>query len=152
MRFLHEPYDFSHNERWLLSILVVGFVYVAIVAYVPPSAGQMPVLCPVRCMGGTCPGCGLTRACASLLCLEWASAVQYNPLIIFIAPFGAYRILVIAVGIMTGRVIVSNWPYCFVMTYQYCIVLACFALTAIRVVAWLWPACNPGGYGLPLIE
>lgn len=43
--------------------------------------------CPIKLMiGFPCPGCGMTRACLSILRLDFVSAFRYNPFV-FVLPF-----------------------------------------------------------------
>lgn len=43
--------------------------------------------CPIKLIiGFPCPGCGMTRACISILKLDFISAFNYNPLV-FVFPF-----------------------------------------------------------------
>lgn len=40
--------------------------------------------------GLPCPGCGITRACISLLTFQWGDAWNYNCVIFLIVPFALY--------------------------------------------------------------
>lgn len=43
-------------------------------------------MCPFALLTGTaCPGCGLTRAAASLVRGEWAAAFTFHPLVVIVA-------------------------------------------------------------------
>lgn len=44
--------------------------------------------CPIRFLTGiSCLGCGMTRACAALLQLDFAAAIQYHPLVFLLPVF-----------------------------------------------------------------
>ncbi len=149
MRLLRDEYTFSSNERWTLGAVLGGVLYVALVACAPRWAGQIPPFCFARWFGGYCPGCGLTRACACLLRLDVASALQYNLLAVLVAPFVAYRVLELMVGMASGRVLIAGWPRWFVAAYQWAFLGAWFVLGVIRAATWLFPQFNPGHIGLP---
>jgi len=150
VRVLTDQYKFNSNERLTAGVFAAVMLYVFIVAYVPDLAGHMPPLCPAAWFGGYCPGCGLTRACGCLLRLSLLSAVRFNPLVLFVAPYVGYRSLEVVVGIATGRVLVSHWPHWFVMTYQFAFLGVWFVMALIRAATWICPECNSGGFGLPL--
>ena len=43
--------------------------------------------CPIRRFWGiSCPGCGMTRACAALLRLDFQTAAAYHPLVFVLIP------------------------------------------------------------------
>lgn len=57
---------------------------VAGLAALPVGAG--PTLCPFALLTGVaCPGCGMTRAAASLVRGEWALAWSFHPLVLVVA-------------------------------------------------------------------
>jgi hypothetical protein len=135
MRFLVPGYQFGSNERWTLGTLAVVALYIATRAVFP----TVPPL--IRCpwhqfLGLDCPGCGITRATMSLLHLHPLSAIEYNPLIVFVAPFVAYRITALLVGALTGRFLVANWPLWFVQMYQWGFIIGMGILGAWRVSVW----------------
>lgn len=69
-------------RRWLLPGLIAatGLVQAWVAAY-PAWLEHGPVLCAFRLVTGIpCPGCGMTRAWASLALGDWASAWTYHPL------------------------------------------------------------------------
>lgn len=51
---------------------------IAAAAAVVALAGGCPIL---RVFGVPCPGCGMTRACAALLRLDFRAAAAYHPLV-----------------------------------------------------------------------
>ena len=56
-------------------LLAALAAWIIISAYVP----ELPGLCPVqRFLHLRCPGCGMSRALAALLRLDFAGALQYN--------------------------------------------------------------------------
>lgn len=62
-----------------------------------------PTLCPVRiCTGEACPGCGMTRAIASLIQGDLGEAMRLHPLAIVVA-LQAVVLLAIFVARATAR-------------------------------------------------
>lgn len=73
----------KEKRKELLSILV-SILSVALLYLFFHITG---IGCPIRFLTGiSCPGCGMTRAVFSLLCLDPASAFHYHPLVFFL-PF-----------------------------------------------------------------
>lgn len=73
------------KRLWLALPILVG---VAAVAFMYWAIG-----CPIRYFTGVCcPGCGMTRAVWSALCLDFPSALHYHPLV-FLLPFAALFLL-----------------------------------------------------------
>ena len=47
----------------------------------------LKIPCPIKFLTGiSCPGCGMSRACLSALCLDFEQAFSYHPLWIFLLP------------------------------------------------------------------
>lgn len=144
----------ERRRRGRLALAALGAccAYVCVVAYVPQFTTYSPFVCPTRrCLGLQCPSCGMTRALASLLHFDVASAVAYNPLVLFAAPLG------LALGVdallqslgwegltgwMTG---LHRWGWRF-------LVAAFVVVGLVRVATWLAPSWNPGGWLIPPAE
>lgn len=46
------------------------------------------ITCPIKYIAGvSCPGCGMSRACAAALRLDFSAAFSYHPLWILLLPF-----------------------------------------------------------------
>lgn len=74
----------SRGAGWLAWGVPAGFVAAAGVAAAGTPSG--PVLCPWRSITGTpCPGCGTTRAAASLLRGDLAVSWDHHPLVLLLA-------------------------------------------------------------------
>lgn len=72
------------DSRRMLPWLALPAAATAGLAVVPITSG--PTLCPFALITGTaCPGCGLTRAAASLARGDLASALTLHPLILLVA-------------------------------------------------------------------
>lgn len=68
----------------MLPWVTLPAVGLAGLAIVPITSG--PTLCPFALITGTaCPGCGLTRAAASLARGDLVSALTFHPLILLVA-------------------------------------------------------------------
>lgn len=68
------------RKRLLLAVLSIGVVYAAMFA--------LGCTCPIKFIFGvSCPGCGMTRACISALCLKWNDAFYYHPLWVLLVPY-----------------------------------------------------------------
>ncbi len=72
-KFLFLCYNISMNRRNMKKILLWAGIFILIMA------------CMYKCpydyiLGISCPGCGMTRAFLSLLCLDFSSAFYYHPL------------------------------------------------------------------------
>jgi hypothetical protein len=62
-------------------IMVAPFLGVIFLALVTPSEDG-PTICPFAlCTGTACPGCGMTRAAASLIRGDVSAAMSYHPLV-----------------------------------------------------------------------
>ena len=52
------------------------------------------ITCPIKYLtGGSCPGCGMSRACMSALLLRFDAAFSYHPLWILLLPTAALLLL-----------------------------------------------------------
>jgi len=61
--------------------------------------------CPIRFLTGvSCPGCGMTRAALSLLCLRFSDALYYHPLV-FLMP------VVLAVFLLKRRIPLKTYRF-----------------------------------------
>ena len=152
MRFFKEDYQATLNERLTLLILGGGFLIVLASAIADPGDQRFQDLCPVhRLLGLHCPGCGMTRASRSILLLSFERAFFYNPLIIIVAPYIAYRVITIILGMITKKKPVSDFPVRLSRAIQVLFVLGYVTLFIVRTASWLWPAINPDGFLLPVI-
>lgn len=140
-------------DRWTLAILAGCCGYVLLVAFVPGFVHRSPLVClSNQAVGLHCPTCGLTRAFACLARLDPVSAVRFNPLVVFAAPF-ALGFAVDRVLEATGRRgIVARIPPAVgrgILVLFFACLLVVFV---IRTASWLAPEWNPGGWLLPPAE
>ena len=90
-----ESYTPSKNDKVLFFILCCGLGAFALFAVLPANYVLPGDLCPAhRWFGLNCPGCGLTRSVQALSHGDIGKALLYNPLIIFVAPYLAYLVLI----------------------------------------------------------
>lgn len=142
------------SESWRLPLLAAGTAYVFAVAFVPGFSDWSPLRCtPHDLLGVHCPTCGLTRSLACLLRLDLVSALQFNPLVVFVAPVAAALFLD---GIMEAagcrRPLLTS-PAGALRRWCWRLFLMAFAaLTLVRLVSWLLPAWNPDCLFLPPAE
>jgi len=88
------------------ALLGLGFLFLVN----PATAGWIPP-CPLHALTGfNCPGCGSLRAIHSVLHLQWAQALAYNPLTCLCLPFVGGWWLWHAGRAATGR----SWPIPFI--------------------------------------
>lgn len=78
----------------IVSVLTLGIAYYIIIKIVGKGLS-----CPIKAITGKyCPGCGVTRMCMALLSGDFASAVQYNLLLMSLIPvfavFGTRRAVI----------------------------------------------------------
>lgn len=65
-------------------IIAAPFIGVLLLAIVTPSEDG-PTICPFAlCTGTACPGCGMTRAAASLVKGDFSGALTYHPLVLLV--------------------------------------------------------------------
>ncbi len=142
------------NDRWRLPLLVAGAAYVFGVAFVPGFSDWSPLQCtPHRFFGVHCPTCGLTRSLACLLRLDMVSAIQFNPLVVFVAPVAATLILEGVMAAAGCRRPLLPSPAGSLRRWCWQLFLIGFAaLALVRLVSWLLPAWNPDGLFLPPAE
>ncbi|MFW5925491.1 MAG: DUF2752 domain-containing protein [Myxococcota bacterium] len=78
-------------HRWLPWVLGGGAVAVVFALGTP--------ICPTRrVLGLPCPGCGMTRATAELLTLDFASAGSHHPLVFLVVPLVGWTIVASVTG------------------------------------------------------
>ncbi|MFH1845650.1 MAG: DUF2752 domain-containing protein [bacterium] len=139
MLFLRRGYRRNGNDDLVLFLLLA----VGVLLFLSPWLAHwidLPSLCLFKqTVGLSCPGCGLSRAGAHLATWDPPGAFRLNPLILFIAPYCAYRLVAILVGIVTSRILVQDWPLPFLRLYQWSFIAVWFVLAAVRVTAWLFP-------------
>lgn len=77
---LDEAHMLSRIRSWLCARRrILLFLCGVFGAYLLMFA--LGITCPIKFLTGvSCPGCGLTRACVSALCLRFADAFAYHPL------------------------------------------------------------------------
>lgn len=69
------------KKIFIISLPAIGFVFANI------SAESHKSFCLIKFLfGHSCWGCGLTRAFAALSGLNFKEAIEFNPLIIVVAP------------------------------------------------------------------
>jgi hypothetical protein len=142
MRVFGPGYAFSSNEKWTLGMVVAIVLFVLARAFFP--ALPLPLRCPSHeFLGLDCPGCGITRATVSLLKLQFGTAVRYNPLILFVAPYVIYRLASLLVGIAFGRILVTAWPRWFLQVYQWGFLVCMGVLGAWRLKVWVLHLLHP---------
>lgn len=137
------------RNRWNLLIVVGCTCYVLAIAYVPRFADLSPVGCQWhRFLGLHCPTCGLTRAMASLARFDLASAIRYNPLVVFVAPWAIlFTLNVVAEAAGVSR---RFSPPRHMQGYGWWILFSGLAiLFAVRTATWIEPALNPDGWLAP---
>ena len=139
----------SWPELSVLGILLLGLSVVTIFAVRPDVIGRTPPLCSFRWLGGHCPGCGMTRACALLLRLDLPGAMRHYPLVVFGAPFLALQLADLLLTILAGRKLVERWPNWFSAGFQALFVAGFSGLAALRIVAWFWPSSGLGMFCPP---
>lgn len=65
-------------------IIAAPFIGVLLLAIVTPSEDGL-TFCPFAlCTGTACPGCGMTRAAASLVKGDFSGALTYHPLVLLV--------------------------------------------------------------------
>jgi hypothetical protein len=74
-----------------------------------PSGAQEAAICMFRHMGGTCPGCGMTRAIALLARGELAAAFAMHPLAPLLAAEAVLLWAVSGLQIARGRWTRPSW-------------------------------------------
>jgi hypothetical protein len=68
-------------------------VAIALLYFVDPATTRMFPTCPFHELTGLhCPGCGATRAMHQLLHGHFATAFDYNPLVVTLLPFAAWAV------------------------------------------------------------
>lgn len=89
---LHPSLSFD-SDRLLDRVMCVAVACIALIGFCYPQA--LLQLCP-PCLWKTlfhidwCWGCGITRAMLSVLAGDWRGAIQFNPLIVLVAPLSAW--------------------------------------------------------------
>lgn len=142
---------------WRLAALALAAGYVLAVAFVPEFCSWSPLSCTTRrTLGLHCPTCGLTRSFACLVRLDPLSAVAFNPLVIFAAPFAAVLAIDGALAVAGRRraavrlpPVARRWGSAVFLTLLVAVFVALFI---VRTASWLMPAWNPDGWLLPPAE
>ena len=100
--------------------LITAFAFLLYVAF----AYLFKIPCPIKYLSGvSCLGCGMTRACASLLRLDFATAFYYHPMV-FVFP--VFLLLMIVYSVKKKKrafyITLSLCTVAFALTYLYRIV------------------------------
>lgn len=67
---------------------------VAAVLLLRPAGSGFGLPCPIHSLTGLyCPGCGASRALASLLRLDFYAAFRWNPLLVPVLPFALFYLM-----------------------------------------------------------
>lgn len=80
--------------------------------------------CPTRrFLGVSCPGCGMTRACLSLLQLDFQAAFAYHPLVFMLVPALLYfvfrEVLPVTLSRKAETVLLGAFLLALVLVYGY---------------------------------
>jgi hypothetical protein len=139
----------SQDDSWTLVCMTAAAVVLAVLAFYPGFFERLPPLCLMRRLGGYCPGCGLTRACVSLVKLDFPAAVRFNVLVFFVVPVATLRLIDVVGRLVSGREDAIAWPRWLGPPAQWGFLVVCGALTIVRFLSWLMPEWNPSGFALP---
>lgn len=83
MNILNKIYQSIRKNKSIFAV-VLGIGAYCVISYL------FNIPCPIKTITGiSCPGCGMSRACISLLKLDIQSAAHYHPLVFGILPIGA---------------------------------------------------------------
>lgn len=87
--------DQAGHRFELFGLIAAPLVAIAALLSVPVASG--PTICPFALATGmACPGCGLTRACASLIRGDVSGALTFHPLVLVVGAwamgFGVNRL------------------------------------------------------------
>jgi|APCry1669189000_1035189.scaffolds.fasta_scaffold18199_2 hypothetical protein len=138
------------RSRGTLALLWSGICYVMAVAYLPELMARSPIFCVTnRCLGLHCPACGLTRAIASLLRLDPQAAVQFNPLVVLVAPLAVLFVIDTSLLVMGRRGVLASVPRLVTVVFWATLFAGFGILFVVRVITWLIPAWNPNGWMIP---
>lgn len=138
-------------KRAQITILIaaLGLFYVAALALFPNLAMISPLRCALYTLTGVhCSGCGLTRACVSLLHLNFMSAIRFNPLIVIVAPCIAVYVLDSILILAGMKSFVDRFPKCVYKAVLFIFIVAAVLLFIVRLLTWLEPSLNPNLWGV----
>jgi hypothetical protein len=140
MGILREPARIDRQSQVLFCIMLAVAAYLGARALWPAAVPSL-YDCPFHYfLGLNCLGCGVTRACVSLLSGHVVDALRYNPLVLLVFPFIAYRFASLVSAAVLKRELVSGWPRAFVNGYQWAFVVLAVVVGMARVAFWLYPA------------
>jgi hypothetical protein len=89
------------------AVAIATVVGVVVLYLFPPQQYGFYPLCPVlQWTGLTCPGCGGTRALAELLHGHLFAALQFNALVVLLAPLAALWAVLAYSKVLQGQ----SWP------------------------------------------
>lgn len=153
-RITEAPSAMGDRRRAAVTLMALAAcaVYVCAVAFVPGFTRSSPVVCPTsRCLGLQCPSCGMTRAMACLVRCDVVSALRYNPLVVFAAPFAAGFTIDTLLEWSGRRGLTGRVPG--LRRWGWRLLVASFVVVGlVRAATWLAPACNPRGWLMPPAE
>ena len=145
-----EPHTPSKNDKVLFLLLCCGLGAFVLFAILPANYDLPGDLCPAhRILGLNCPGCGLTRSVQALSHGDFGKAFQYNPLIVFVAPYLAYLVVTTFSRVLFLRRFRFPWPSWFIFGFQMGFLILWGILAFVRTGAWLYPESNPTNILLP---
>jgi len=99
-----ENYSLRNNRKSRALFLGASLALVAVVWLPAGLIDHTPTVCLWCLVGlGPCPGCGMTRAVWHLLHLQFATAWQFNHLIVAVAPVLAGLYLKLGYETFTGK-------------------------------------------------
>ena len=140
---------FLKRAQITILIAALGFFYVAALALFPNLAMISPLRCALYTLTGVhCSGCGLTRACVSLLHFNFMSAIRFNPLIVIVAPCIAVYVLDSILILAGKKSFVDHFPRWIYRTVLFIFIGASVLLFIVRFVTWLEPSLNPYLWGV----
>jgi hypothetical protein len=140
----------SQNDIALLVVVCICAMYVLALAFIPGFRSYSPLVCLWRrSLGLYCPACGLTRAVACCVRLDFANAVRFNPLVVIVVPvFSLYlaNLLLRLAGLpgLAWTVPPSISRFVFAL-----LIIGVCILFSIRTVTWLMPDANPDKWLMP---
>ena len=138
-------------KRAKITILIaaLGFFYVAALALFPTLAPLSPLRCALYTVTGmNCSGCGLTRACVSLLHLHFMSAIRFNPLIVIVAPCIAAYVVDSILILLGKKSFIDRVPKWVCKTVLVVFIGVSVLLFLVRLLTWLEPSLNPNLWGV----
>lgn len=107
----------------------VGLFTVLALRSLPLPQGSEFTICFVRRFTGlSCPGCGMTRAFASLARAEWADALRFHPLSFLVAAELAGGWAIWGAGLLGGRTVLSRRSVNLILAVNAVLLIAVWAM------------------------